>query len=196
VPPSAPPDFTVRLGVITASDRAAAGVYADESGPEVVRSLEAHGERTGAWRVKVARTAVVPDEIAAIRELLQAWSAPGADSAPPACALIITTGGTGCAPRDVTPEATREVVEKLVPGITEAMLWHALERQPHAMLSRAVAGIRGRTLIVNLPGRPSAVRENLGVLMPVLRHALEQIGGSDSGAGAEADAETPRTQAS
>lgn len=170
-----PSDFTLTLGVLTASDRAAAGVYADESGPEILRVLAEHGGTTGAWRVDMRKSAVVPDELEAIRALLDEWSAPSSDGAPPACSLILTTGGTGCAPRDVTPDATSSVVERLVPGITEAMLWRALEHEPHAMLSRAIAGIRGRTLIVNLPGRPKAVRENLAVLLPVLRHALDQV---------------------
>lgn len=175
--PPPPSDFTITLGVLTASDRAAAGTYADESGPEILRALTEHGVATGAWRVDARESAVVPDEREVIRALLEAWSAPGPEGGAPACALILTTGGTGCAPRDVTPDATSDVVERLVPGISEAMLWRALEHEPHAMLSRAVAGIRGRTLIVNLPGRPKAVRENLAVLMPVLRHALAQIGG-------------------
>lgn len=84
-------------------------------------------------------------------------------------------GGTGCAPRDVTPEATASVVDKLVPGITHAVTQHSLRYEPHAMLSRAVAGIRDRTLIVNLPGRPKAVRENLAVIMPVMAHAVKQV---------------------
>jgi molybdenum cofactor synthesis domain-containing protein len=184
-PPPPPSDFVVRLGVLTASDRAAAGTYADESGPAIIAALRAHGERTGAWRVETARTAVVPDERDAIRALLDEWSAPGAEGGGAACALILTTGGTGCAPRDVTPEATLDVLDRQIPGITEAFLWRALPREPHAMLSRAVAGVRARTLIVNLPGRPSAVRENLAVLMPVLRHALAQIGGEPGEARAE-----------
>lgn len=91
------------------------------------------------------------------------------------CNLILTTGGTGCAPRDVTPEATAAVVHKLVPGIPQAILRHSLRYEPHAMLSRAVAGIRDRALVINLPGRPKAVRENLGVLMPVMAHAVSQV---------------------
>lgn len=177
-----PSELTITLGVLIASDRAASGVYVDESGPEIVRALTEHGERTGAWRVEVCRSAVVPDEREAIRALLDAWSAPAPDGGAPACALVLTTGGTGCAPRDVTPDATADVAERLVPGIPEAMLWRALEHEPHAMLSRAIAGIRGRTLIVNLPGRPKAVRENLAVLMPVLRHALEQVSGGGAAA--------------
>ncbi|KAJ1623580.1 hypothetical protein T492DRAFT_291825 [Pavlovales sp. CCMP2436] len=114
--PLAPSDFTITLGVLTASDRASAGLYADESGPEVVRVLEAFGQATGGWKVEVRQTAIVPDERAQISALLEKWSSPAPDGRP-ACALILTTGGTGCAPRDVTPEATRDVTEKLLPGM-------------------------------------------------------------------------------
>jgi molybdenum cofactor synthesis domain-containing protein len=91
--------------------------------------------------------------------------------------LVLTTGGTGLSPRDVTPEATLEVVEKVIPGISEAMRAKGLEHTPHAMLTRAVAGVRGRTLIINLPGSPQAVRENLEVVLPAIPHALEILQG-------------------
>lgn len=175
-PTPAEPDYELEVGVLTVSDRASAGVYEDLSGPETQRALEEYGARTGAWRVRVRRTAVVPDELAQIEGTLKAWSAPE-QSGEPACRLILTTGGTGCSPRDVTPEATRAACERLVPGIAEAVLLRALPSQPHAMLSRGVAGIRGKTLVVNLPGRPNAVRENLAVLMPALKHTLRQLDG-------------------
>src|SRR5690606_5833444 len=105
---------------------------------------------------------------------LRAWCAAGLD-------LILTTGGTGFAPRDVTPEATRTVLERETPGIAEALRAESLKVTRHAMLSRGVAGIRGRTLIINLPGNPRAVRENMDVLLPVLPHALELLTGASTG---------------
>jgi molybdopterin adenylyltransferase len=103
--------------------------------------------------------------------MLQAWCTHG-------LSLILTTGGTGFAPRDVTPEATRDVIERETPGIVEALRAESLKITRHAMLSRAVAGIRGRTLIINLPGNPKAIRESMDVLLPVLPHALELLGGA------------------
>ena len=97
--------------------------------------------------------------------------------------LILTTGGTGVAPRDVTPEATLEVIDRVLPGMSEAMRAESLKKTPHAMLSRAVAGIRNQTLIVNLPGSPRAVRENLAVILPALTHAIEKIKGDPSDCG-------------
>jgi molybdenum cofactor synthesis domain-containing protein len=110
---------------------------------------------------------LVPDERAAIA----AWLVRGADEL--ALDLILTTGGTGFAPRDVTPEATRAIIEREAPGLAEAMRVDSLRVTPYAMLSRAIAGIRGRTLIVNLPGSPKAAVENLGTILPVLPHAIE-----------------------
>jgi len=98
--------------------------------------------------------------------------------------LILTTGGTGVSPRDVTPDATREVIEREIPGMGEAMRRHSAAITPHAMISRALAGIRGRTLIINLPGSPKGARENLGVLLPALAHAIEKIKGDERECGA------------
>jgi len=153
-----------QVGILTISDRGAEGVYEDKSGP---LAAERVAERTG-WTI--ARRAVIPDEFEAIASTLREWCAAGLD-------LILTSGGTGFAPRDVTPEATRAVIEREAPGIVEALRAESLKVTRHAMLSRAVAGMRGNTLIVNLPGNPKAVGENLDVLLPVLPHALDLLTG-------------------
>jgi molybdenum cofactor synthesis domain-containing protein len=152
----------VRVGILTVSDRAVSGKYEDKSGPLIAEILS----QRSAWLI--SRQAIVPDEINEIVSIITNWCQEGLD-------LILTTGGTGFAPRDVTPEATLKVIEKQTPGITEAMRQESLKITPHAMLSRAVAGIRQGTLIINLPGSPKAVKENLNVLMPVLPHALELL---------------------
>jgi molybdopterin adenylyltransferase len=153
----------IRAGILTLSDRGAAGEYEDNSGP-IIRDLVV--ERLGA---EVVEYAVIPDDFKRIRDTLLAW----ADET--RVDLILTTGGTGFAPRDVTPEATRAVIEREAPGLVFAMLRDSLAVTPHAMLSRAVAGIRGRTLIVNLPGSPKAARENLESILPALPHALDLL---------------------
>lgn len=158
----------MKIGRLTISDRASAGVYADRSGPEIETALrEALG--TGAEFV----AALVPDEAEAISARLREL----ADVA--GCDLIVTTGGTGIGPRDLTPEATRAVIEKELPGFGEAMRMRSLERVRTAMLSRATAGTRGRSLIVNLPGKPSAVRECLAILTPAIREGLAHLRGDD-----------------
>ena len=155
--------------VLTVSDRSACGERPDESGPVAAAMLAAAG-------YQVAAQSVVPDERGEIEAAPTALSDSGT-------ALIVTTGGTGFSPRDVTPEATAAVCQRMVPGIPEAMRLASLAVTPRAMLSRAVAGIRDRTLIVNLPGSPKAVRENLEAVLPALRHGLEVLRGASTDCG-------------
>lgn len=158
----------MKIGRVTISDRASAGIYEDRSGPEIERVLrEALG---GDVECLVA---IVPDEAALISAKLREF----ADAA--ACDLVITTGGTGISHRDVTPEATRAVLEKELPGFGEAMRLHSFTRVRTAILSRATAGTRGRALVVNLPGKPSAVRECLEILVPAIREGLSHLRGED-----------------
>lgn len=152
----------MKVGILTVSDRGAAGEYEDRSGPLIADILAANTP----WQI--AQHAIVPDELDIIATKLVTWCDMGLN-------LILTSGGTGFAPRDITPEATRRVIERETPGIVEALRAESLKITRHAMLSRAVAGIRGQTLIINMPGSPKAVRENLDVLLPVLPHALELL---------------------
>ncbi len=152
------------MAVLTLSDSIARGEHADSSGDAIV------GKVTSLGADVVARD-VLPDDAERISAQLRAY----ADELRPD--LVLTTGGSGLAPRDVTPEATLKVVDRSVPGITEAARARTLVQTPLAMLSRGVAGIRGRTLIVNLPGSPKAVREWLEVIIPVVRHAVELLRG-------------------
>jgi molybdenum cofactor synthesis domain-containing protein len=152
----------LRFGILTVSDRSAHGERPDLSGPALVAFVTAQG-----WTV--ARTAIIADDLVALREVLSAWADGGEVN------IILTTGGTGFAPRDVTPEATRAVIEREAPGLAEAMRAESLKVTAHAMLSRAVAGIRGKVLIINLPGSPNAAVENLQVVVPVLAHAVELL---------------------
>lgn len=156
-----------RVGILTLSDRGARGEREDLSGPAIREVLA-----SGPYRVE--RYDVIPDDRDRIASTLIAWADGGELD------LILTTGGTGVAPRDVAPEATRDVIDREVPGMAEAMRWASLQKTPHAMISRAVVGIRGTVLVVNLPGSPKAARENLEVLLPALPHAIEKIQGDPS----------------
>ena len=156
--------FTV--GVLTISDKGARGERQDKSGEvirEIIPSIDVH----------IVNYDVIPDE----KELIVAKLVKWADEDD--LDIIITTGGTGLTPRDVTPEATLAVVDRIVPGFAEAMRAESLKKTPHAMLSRAVVGTRGKCLIINLPGSPKAVRECLEVILPALPHAVETLKGSD-----------------
>lgn len=148
--------------VLTLSDKGSRGLRKDTSGPEAVAFLEGMG-------AEVKHYEILPDEKEIIKEKLIEYSKE--------VDLVVTTGGTGLAPRDVAPEATLEVIEKEVPGIPEAMRSEAMKSTPRAMLSRAVAGIRGQALIINLPGSPKAVREGLEAVGEALFHAVEKIKG-------------------
>ncbi len=158
----------LKFGILTISDRSARGERPDLSGPALAEVLQAQG-----WEVLLRDT--IPDELALIRSRLIAWT----DGNP--LDVILTTGGTGFAPRDVTPEATRAVLERLTPGLDEAMRAASLTVTPHAMLSRAVSGIRQQTLIVNLPGSPRGAVENLQVILPVLGHAIQLLRDDQAG---------------
>lgn len=157
----------LKAAVITISSKGAAGKRVDESGPAITEALAAAG-------IKVVHTKLVSDGITpvgnAIREASQKAN------------LVITSGGTGLSPNDMTPEATRRVIDREAPGIAEALRAHSLTKTPHGMLSRGVAGTLGQALIVNLPGSPKAATESLEVLIPVLAHAIELLAG-ESGEG-------------
>ncbi len=165
--PSRGETLKFRVAVLTISDRGSQGEREDTSGPlirDMVRDLP--GE--------VIHYEILPDE----RDLIAQALKRGADDLK--ADLILTTGGTGLSPRDVTPDATLMVIEKEAPGFSEAMRSESLKKTPHAMISRALAGIRGSTLIVNLPGSPKSVKENLSVILPALPHALSKLKGDPS----------------
>ncbi len=150
--------------VLTVSDRSFRGERPDEGGPLVAGLLREAG-------FAVVKTAVVPDEQSLIETALREIADTGEVQ------LLVTTGGTGFAPRDVTPEATLAVCQRMVPGIPETMRYASLQITPRAMLSRAQAGIRGSTLIINLPGSPKAAKENIEAVLPALGHGLEMLSG-------------------
>ena len=154
--------MTIRFGILTLSDRSSRGEREDVSGPALADLVRAQG-----WLV--VEQAILPDDENIIRAGLISWADSGRFD------IILTTGGTGFAPRDVTPEATRAVIQREAPGLAEAMRSDSLKKTAHAMLSRAVAGIRGRTLIINLPGSPKGAVENLQTALPVLPHAIQLL---------------------
>ena len=156
----------IPIGVVTVSDRASAGVYEDKGGPGIEAALTAI--LATAWR-PVRR--VIPD----VRVTIEAALIELADVE--RCSLILTTGGTGPAPRDVTPEATEAVCERMMPGFGELMRTKSLLEVPTAILSRQTAGLRGKSLIVNLPGKPSAIRTCLDAVFPAIPYCLDLIGG-------------------
>jgi molybdenum cofactor synthesis domain-containing protein len=160
-------DFNRTAAIVTVSDRGSRGEREDASGVAIEAILRQNG-------FDIRHRVIIPDEIPIIQSVLRRF----ADEQK--VALIVTTGGTGVSPRDVTPEATLAVLDRIVPGMAEAMRAASLQKTPHAMISRAVAGIRGWTLIVNLPGSPGGAVENLNVLLPALPHALQKIQGDMS----------------
>jgi molybdopterin adenylyltransferase len=153
-------------GVLTVSDKGSRGERVDESGQVIKEALVS----LGAGETKYG---IVPDEREAISAKLKEWSDAGVD-------LVLTTGGTGLTPRDVTPEATLDVLDRVAPGFAEAMRAYGMKQTPQAMLSRAVAGIRKKTLIINMPGSPKAVKECLEAISPALPHAIETVRGQAS----------------
>jgi molybdenum cofactor synthesis domain-containing protein len=160
----------ITAGILTLSDKGSRGEREDLSGREVERMIKGLPAEVRAYEV-------IPDELPLIKEKLMEY----ADTLK--LDLVLTTGGTGVTPRDVTPEATLAVIERELPGMAEAMRAESLKKTPNAMISRAVCGIRKETLIINLPGSPRAVRENLAVVMPALGHAIEKIKGGTAECG-------------
>ncbi len=159
------PGRALRAGILTVSDRGSRGERTkDESGDAALVMLEEAG-------LSVERREVVPDDPNRIRETIIRWADRDGLS------LIVTSGGTGLSPTDLTPQATRDILDYEVPGMAEAMRAAGLAKTPHAMLSRALAGVRGKCLVLNLPGSPKAVRENLTTVLPALEHALDKLRG-------------------
>lgn len=157
-------ELTIRVAILTISDRASRGEYQDKSGP-LIREL------LSSINAQFVYYDIFPDEKELIaKKLIELSDNHDID-------LIVTTGGTGLGPRDVTPEATLEVIDKRVPGLEEAMRYESMKITPYGMLSRAVCGVRKRTLIINLPGSVKAVKETLSIILPALRHAIEIING-------------------
>lgn len=156
-----------KAGVLTMSDKGARGDRVDESGEIAADMLKADG-------FDLVKKGIVPDSIEDIRNTLIDWIDNNGLS------LIVTSGGTGLSPTDVTPQAMKQVIDYEVPGISEAMRAASLKKTPHAMISRAMAGVRGTCLIINLPGSPRGVRENLEVVLPALKHGLSKLSGDTS----------------
>jgi len=154
--------MNVRFGVLTVSDRSAAGERPDTSGPALVEEIEKQN-----WQV--VKTAIVPDDYSTLVDLFREWADSGGLD------VILSTGGTGFGPRDITPEATEAVIQRHTPGLVDAMRTESMKITPYAMLSRATAGIRGSTLVVNLPGSTKAAIENFMVIRPVIPHAVQLL---------------------
>lgn len=152
----------MNVGILIISDRGSRGEYEDRSGPIIAEMVAQQPN----WQI--THQSIIPDEFQVIVDTLTDW-------ADQSVHLLLTSGGTGFSPRDLTPEATKRVIEREAPGIAEAVRAESRKITQHAMLSRAVAGIRGETLIINMPGNPKAVRENLDILLPILPHALDLI---------------------
>ena len=160
-------DEEFKSGVLTISDKGSQDLRVDESGEIVVRMLEEK-------EFSVLKKEIVPDDRKQIVDTLKRWVEKDGLS------LIITSGGTGLSPTDVTPQAMEEVIDFQVPGMAEAMRAQSLKKTPHAMISRAMAGVRGACLIINLPGSPRGASENLSVVLPALNHALSKLAGDPS----------------
>lgn len=154
--------MSLRIGILTVSDRSARGERPDASGPALVELVQAQG-----WLV--VQQVILADDLPLLSKLLADWCDSGEID------VILTTGGTGFSPRDITPEATQSIIERPSPGLTEAMRQASLKITSHAMLSRATAGIRKRCLVINLPGSPKGAIENLQVVLPVLPHAVQLL---------------------
>lgn len=159
--------MSARIGIVTISDRASQGIYEDKGGPAIHATLSAY--LTSPW---TAETRVIPDDLLTIQgTLCELVDRQG-------CCLVVTTGGTGPSPRDVTPEATAAVCARMMPGFGELMRAVSLKSVPTAILSRQTAGLRGRALIINLPGKPTAIRECLDAVFPAIPYCLDLIGGA------------------
>jgi len=156
--------MTIRAAILTVSDKGSTGQRKDESGPALATWLTAHS-------VEVTTTSLVADEQSHIASALRRWSDCGAID------LLLTTGGTGVSPRDVTPEATAQILERTIPGLSEVMRAASLAKTPYASLSRALCGIRKHTLIINLPGSPAGAVENLEAIWPAIPHAIRKLQG-------------------
>ncbi len=157
----------IRAGVLTISDKGSQGKRKDESGEVAVKILEGEG-------FSILKKKIIPDDGRQIVDTLKEWADRDGLS------LIVTSGGTGLSPTDVTPQAMEELIDYQVPGIAEAMRTASLKKTPHAMLSRAMAGVRGTCLIINLPGSPGGVKDNLSAVLPALRHGILKLGGDPS----------------
>jgi len=170
-PAEVPKNFKIRVAVLTVSDRAFAGIYKDESGPAVESVISKYARETK-HDIQVVHGKVVPDDIKEISTSIRSWAHADASESP---SLILTTGGTGFSTRDVTPEATKEVSDRLAPALAAGITLASSKKEPFALLSRAQAGICKNSIIFNLPGRPKAVRENLDIALPKLLQAVYQM---------------------